>query len=176
LKDTGGKSKESKIYLVSFPFIRFSGKHSCLRAQGNDWQQRLQEQYDGSFYERLQDAWGNEWSTRLDFVLQGNNDGWLIEQIRNESYTLQAGNKRYELSNHLGNLLVWRIDINPSVKLVALFASSLSILLKYEQILYNINNNHFLGKLRLYSIKLQRGTRSVETIWSPYSFRNNKNG
>ncbi len=38
-------------------------------------------------------------------MLQGNNDTWLIEQIRNESYTLQVGNKRYELSNHLGNVL-----------------------------------------------------------------------
>jgi RHS repeat-associated protein len=72
---------------------------------GDDWQQRLQEQYDGSFYERLQEAWGNEWNTRLDLLLQGNNDAWLIEQIRNESYTLQAGNKRFELSNHLGNVL-----------------------------------------------------------------------
>jgi RHS repeat-associated protein len=72
---------------------------------GDDWQQRLDEQYEGRFYERLQDAWGNEWSTRLDLLLQGSTDGWLIEQIRNESYTLQAGTKRYELSNHLGNVL-----------------------------------------------------------------------
>jgi hypothetical protein len=87
---------------------RIVGRIAIIRAReqhGDDWQQRLQEVYEGSFYERLQDAWGNEWNTRLDFVIQGNNDGWLIEQIRNESYTLQAGNKRYELSNHLGNVL-----------------------------------------------------------------------
>jgi hypothetical protein len=74
---------------------------------GDDWQQRLQEQYDGPFYERLQEAWGNEWSTRLDMVLQGNNDTWLVEQIRNESYTLQAG-----LANHLGNVLAVVSDTN----------------------------------------------------------------
>jgi hypothetical protein len=61
---------------------------------GSDWQTRLDEAYEGRFYEQLQEAWGNEWNTRLDLLLQGNNEGSLIEPIRNERYTLQVGNKR----------------------------------------------------------------------------------
>jgi hypothetical protein len=64
------------------------------RKHGNDSWERLQEQYEWQLEQRLYHAWGDAWQERLNSSLYDRESDYLIQQIREETYTLQAGNKR----------------------------------------------------------------------------------
>lgn len=75
---------------------------------GNHWRDALNDRYnavgrvlDQVFY----DTWGNDWEYRLNRLLDRGDEDYILQQTQNETYTITVGNKQYELSNHLGNVL-----------------------------------------------------------------------